>query len=215
VLQSNFRGSGGFGADWSGEGGFRDWRTAIGDVNDGARHVVSAGVADPERICILGWSYGGYAALLAALEEPGLYRCIVSIAGVTDLPLLIDHMRDYSGWRRVREFIGRDDDVLERGSPLRRVAEIAAPVLLFHGDRDINVRIDHGRRLAKALEAREKPVEFVEYEGAEHGIWRNRFRIDMLERIGRFLERNTRPRDPAQPAAAPPATRSSAMLARN
>ena len=80
MLQSNFRGSGGYGDDWVGEGGFRNWRQTINDINDGAAWLISEGIADPDRICIVGWSYGGYAALLSPLEEPDMYRCSVSIA---------------------------------------------------------------------------------------------------------------------------------------
>ncbi len=192
VLQSNYRGSRGFGEDWSGEGGFRNWRTAIDDITDGARHLIEAGIADPKRLCIVGWSYGGYAALLSAAEEPTLYRCVVSIAGVTDLPKLIDDHRDFSGWRGVREFVGRHSDVLKRGSPARRAADFTAPVLLLHGDEDLNVLIGHSKKMAKALRKKKKDVEFIEYEDVEHGIRRNRYRIDMLDRIGAFLDRHTR-----------------------
>jgi dipeptidyl aminopeptidase/acylaminoacyl peptidase len=192
VLQSNYRGSGGFGDEWSGEGGFRNWRTVIDDITDGARHLVEAGIADPKRLCIVGWSYGGYAALLSAVEEPALYRCVVSIAGVTDLPKFIEDYRDFYGWRSVREFVGKDLDALEHGSPARRAAEFTAPVLLLHGDEDVDVRIDQSRKMAKALRKKKKDVEFIEYEDVAHAIGRNRYRIDMLDRIGAFLDRNTR-----------------------
>jgi len=192
VLQSNYRGSGGFGEGWSGEGGFRNWRTAIDDITDGARHLVEAGIADPKRLCIIGWNYGGYAALLSAVEEPALYRCVVSIAGVTDLPKLVDDYRDFYGWRGWMEFVGRDSEVLERGSPARRAAEFTAPVLLLHGDEDLNVPIGHSKKMAKALRKKKKDVELIEYEDVAHAIGRNRYRIDMLDRIGEFLDRNTR-----------------------
>src|SRR6185503_15933895 len=71
VLQSNYRGSDGYGAEWQGEGGFRGWRRAIDDITAGTRYLVDEGIADPERICAVGWSYGGYAALLSFLENPG------------------------------------------------------------------------------------------------------------------------------------------------
>jgi dipeptidyl aminopeptidase/acylaminoacyl peptidase len=192
VLQSNYRGSGGFGEEWSGKGGFRNWRTAIDDITDGARHLVEAGIADPKRLCIVGWSYGGYAALLSAVEEPALYRCVVSIAGVTDLPMLVDDSRHFLGWRGLREFVGKDWGVLKRGSPARRAAEFAAPVLLLHGDEDLNVGIGQSKKMARALRRKKKDVELIEYEDVEHSIRRNRYRIDMLDRIGAFLDRNTR-----------------------
>ena len=199
VLQSNYRGSSGFGDDWSGEGGFRDWRVAIDDLSDGARHLVASGHADPDRLCIAGWSYGGYAALLSAVEEPGLYRCVVSIAGVSDLPDLIDEQREYLGARGAKAFIGEDPQRLERGSPARRAGELRAPVLLLHPERDVNVRIEQSRKMAEALREHDLEVELVEYEGVEHDIFRNRYRVDLLDRIGTFLDRSTRPRSAAAP----------------
>ena len=193
VLQSNFRGSEGFGEEWSGEGGFRDWRSAIDDLTDGARYLAESGVADPQRICILGWSYGGYAALLSAVEEPDLYRCAVSIAGVSDLHMLIEDRRDLLAWRINREFIGRDPKTLDAGSPAQRAQEIEVPVLLFHGDEDVNVYVRHSRAMAKALRKHDKSVDYVEYEEVEHSIRRNTERIHMLTRIGSFLDTHTVP----------------------
>jgi len=198
VLQSNYRGSGGYGSEWAGEGGFRDWRTAIADLADGAQYLVDQGIADRARICIVGWSYGGYAALMSGVEESDRYRCVVSIAGVTDPAMLIEDNR-YS-WSRaaVRKFIGRDAEVVNRGSPLKRASEIKAPVLLFHGDDDVNVRVHHSQKMASALESAGKKVEYTEYEGVQHSIRSNGDRIDMLDKIGAFLDANTR-----KPTAAP------------
>lgn len=187
VLQSNYRGSAGYGAEWVGEGAFRSWRRAIDDITDGAKHLVETGIADPNRICIAGWSYGGYAALLSAVEEPDRYRCVVSIAPVTDPGLWVQESRGFLNSRAVREFVGYEEDVLERGSPLERADEIRAPILLFHGDEDLNVSVDHSRKMAKVLTRKKKPFEYVEYAEVEHQIFRNEYRIDMLDRIGAFL----------------------------
>jgi len=198
VLQSNYRGSGGYGSEWAGEGGFRDWRTAIDDLADGAQYLVDQGIADRARICIVGWSYGGYAALMSGVEEPDRYRCVVSIAGVTDPAMLIEDNR--YAWSRaaIRKFIGRDAEVVNRGSPLKRASEIKAPVLLFHGDDDVNVRVHHSQKMASALEGAGKTVEYTEYEGVQHSIRSNRDRIDMLDKIGAFLDAHT-----GHPAAGP------------
>jgi dipeptidyl aminopeptidase/acylaminoacyl peptidase len=188
VLQSNFRGSGGYGSDWSGAGGFRAWRTAINDLTDGAQYLVDQGIADPARICVVGWSYGGYAALMSGVEEPDRYRCLVSIAGVTDPLTLIDDYRHFMNRKSVAAFIGRDAEVIKHGSPLKRASEIQVPVLLFHGDQDLNVSIDHSKKMAKALKRAKKSVEFIEYEDVEHSIRRNGYRVDMLDKIGSFLD---------------------------
>jgi dipeptidyl aminopeptidase/acylaminoacyl peptidase len=198
VLQSNYRGSGGYGSDWSGEGGFRAWRTAISDLADGAMYLIKSGIADPNRICVVGWSYGGYAALMSGVEEPERYRCLVSIAGVSDPGMLIDDYRHFMNRRGVQKFIGWDAEVIKRGSPLKRASEIRAPVLLFHGDQDVNVPIHHSQKMAKALKRAKKSVEYIEYEDVEHSIRRNGYRVDMLDRIGSFLDAHI-----GQPAAAP------------
>lgn len=193
VLQVNFRGSGGYGEDWAGPGGFQAWRQTVADIGDGVRSLVDAGEADPGRICIAGWSYGGYAALMSAITEPELYRCVISIAGVTDPTMLINDYRNFLISRAAREFIGTSDEVRDRGSPLKRAAEIRQPLLLFHGDEDLNVRVGHSKALARAVKKAGGEVQLQVYDDAEHNLWSNRYRVDMLERIGRFLAEHNGP----------------------
>jgi hypothetical protein len=92
VLQPNFRGSAGYGDAWLQQNGFKSWRQAIGDVNDAGRWLLAQG-ADPRKLCIVGWSYGGYAALQSAVLEPGLFKAVVAIAPVTDLNSLKEEHR--------------------------------------------------------------------------------------------------------------------------
>lgn len=191
VLQPNYRGSGGYGNEWAGEGGFRNWRQVIDDLTDGSRHLIDEGIVDPDRICAVGWSYGGYAALMSVIEEPDLYRCAVSIAGVTDPMALIQDSRGFLNRKWVREFVGTEDDIINAGSPVRRADEITVPVLLFHGDEDMNVNLEHSKDMHRSLKKARKSTELVVYDDAEHAIRRNEYRIDMLDRIGAFLDENT------------------------
>jgi len=187
VLQSNYRGSNGYGKEWLGDGAFKNWRTAIDDITYGVQYLVKEGIADANRICTVGWSFGGYAALMSGIEEPDRYRCIVSIAGVTD-PQRI-------GWvqgRAAQTFIGTDDEVTERGSPVNRAEEIQDPVLLVHAEKDINVPYRQIELMQEALEKHGKSVEFITYENAEHSIIPERYRIDLLTRVGDFLDQHTR-----------------------
>lgn len=184
VLQSNYRGSDGYGEAWRGDGAFRNWQTAISDINEGARYLTEQGIADPNRLCAVGWSYGGYAALLSAIESPSLYKCIVSVAGVTDPRTL--------GFRvgpAAREFLGADD-VGDAGSPVKRAAEIQVPVLLAHAEKDINVPFKQSKIMYDALKDNNKPVEFIEYEHAEHNIRPERYRIDLFTRMAEFLDQH-------------------------
>ncbi|HUF73320.1 MAG TPA: alpha/beta fold hydrolase [Gammaproteobacteria bacterium] len=188
VLQSNYRGSDGYGQEWEGSGGFQDWRQAVDDIADGARYLVDAGIAEPGRICIVGWSYGGYAALLSAIEYERVYQCAVSIAGVTDPALLGQNAAYFVGGRRSQTFLGSGDEVRNQGSPLRRADEIVLPTLLFHPHDDINVPFEQSLELRDALLDERANVELIEYEHAEHSIRPPRYRIDMLARLGAFLE---------------------------
>ena len=188
VLQSNYRGSEGYGAEWQGAGGFRNWHVAISDILDGADYLVKEGIADADHVCAVGWSYGGYASLMSAIEEPKRFRCVVSIAGVTDPLALGVSSKRYIGGRAAAEFIGAGDD-LKNGSPIKRVADLSAPVLLAHGRHDLAVPFAQSESFSRSLSRARKDYEFIEYEFAEHSIEEERYRIDLLTRVGDFLGR--------------------------
>jgi dipeptidyl aminopeptidase/acylaminoacyl peptidase len=187
VLQPNFRGSAGFGDAWLRQNGFRDWRTSVGDVVEGGKWLVSEGIADPAKLAIVGWSYGGYAALQSGVVAPNQFKAIVAVAPVTDLQLLKEDARDYTNRRAVERFVGSGPHVTE-GSPLRNVSRIAAPVLLFHGTKDLNVNVGHSQKMDKALRDAGKQSELVVYEGLEHDLADSNARAQMLDRIGAFLK---------------------------
>lgn len=195
VLQVNYRGSGGFGETWIGRGAFRDWRRVTQDIEDGVKSLEKAGVVDSSRICAVGWSFGGYAALMSALEHPDRYRCVVSIAAVTHPHRLYTNTSASSPARRyARSLVPRESDEIKASSALLRAAEMPVPVLLFHGERDLNAQVSHTRDLAKALEQKGKPVEFTEFEEADHYIERDFQRIEMLQRISDFLDEHLAPK---------------------
>ncbi len=190
VLQPNFRGSDGYGDAWLAENGFRGWRTSIGDINSGARWLVAQGIADPQRLAILGWSYGGYAALQAGATEPDLYKAVVAIAPVTDLQMLKADWQGFRNARNIAEYVGTGPHV-EEGSPAHQAARIAAPVLLFHGDRDFNVRVHQSQRMHRALQSAGKNSELTIFPGLEHDLADSAARTRMLRRIGEFLQART------------------------
>jgi dipeptidyl aminopeptidase/acylaminoacyl peptidase len=185
VLQPNYRGSAGFGDTWLAQNGFRGWQTSIGDVTAAGRWLVSQG-ADANRLAIVGWSYGGYAALQSGVTEPGLFKAIVAIAPVTDLALLAQQAEDFSNYQLVRQFVGQGPH-LRTGSPLQNVDRITAPVLMFHGTRDTNVGIAQSQRMDSALRAAGKRSELVTFDGLEHDLADSEARVRMLARINAFL----------------------------
>ena len=192
VLQANYRGSTGYGAEWEGQGAFRDWKRAMTDIEYGARYLVEQGIADPDRICAVGWSFGGYAALMSAIEYPSRYRCAVSIAGVTD-PIRLVNDADGLARRATQALVGRDPEVIQAGSPKRRAEDVQVPILLVHAEKDVNVPFDHSVEMRKALKKKKKKVEFVEYDDDDHQLRKQRNRIDMLQKVGDFLDEHLVP----------------------
>ena len=187
VLQPQYRGSAGFGDAWLNENGFKNWRTSIGDITASAKWLASKGIADPRRTAIVGWSYGGYAALQSAATEPTLYKAAVAIAPVTDLAALKVEFREFTIYRLVEKEVGDGPHVTE-GSPLRRASEISAPVLLVHGTLDANVNYRHSKKMDEALRRAGKRSELITFEGLDHQLNDSAARTQMLTKIGQFLD---------------------------
>lgn len=186
VLQPNYRGSTGYGDAWYQKNGFQSWRTAIGDVNDGGRWLLKQGIAAPGKLGIVGWSYGGYAALQTSVLDPNLFKAIVAIAPVTDLEALRTEASGYTNYALVDAFIGHGDHVRE-GSPAQNVGKIKAPVLLFHGDQDLNVGVGESRMMASRLRGAGKQVDYVEFKGLDHQLEDDTVRAQMLDKSDGFL----------------------------
>jgi dienelactone hydrolase len=188
VLQPEYRGSAGYGDAWLLQNGFKSWRTSIGDITASARWLASQGIADPNRLAVVGWSYGGYAALQSAVVEPSLFKAVVAIAPVTDLDMLKQEASDYTNARIVADYIGSGPNISE-GSPLRHAAAIKAPVLLVHGDMDWTVRVAESDRMDAALAAAGNDVSFLRYKGLDHQLEDSDARIEMLTQVGQLLDK--------------------------
>jgi dipeptidyl aminopeptidase/acylaminoacyl peptidase len=188
VLQPNFRGSGGYGDAWMQQNGFRSWRVAVGDVLAGGHWLAREGIADPARLGIVGWSYGGYAALQSAVVEPGFFKAVVAIAPVTDLVQLKEDYRNTSAFDQVSAFIGDGPHVRE-GSPALQTERIKVPVLLFHGTLDGNVHVEQSRRMDAKLKSAGVPHELVIFDGLDHYLEDSAARADMLRRSDAFLRK--------------------------
>lgn len=192
VLQMNFRGSSGYGFDFM-SSGLKNWGGKMqSDVEDGTRWLIKQGIADPNRICVIGASYGGYAALMEAANNPDLYQCAVSFAGVTDLPQLLDSSRRYINYEVVKEMIGSNRKQLKARSPTNRASEINIPVLLAHGTKDISVPIKQGRKMHRRLKKQRKDVTYLEFEDGTHYLENEEHRVKWFKEMDSFLKKHLR-----------------------
>ena len=198
VLQPNFRGSTGFGEQFRLAGRGQWGRLMQDDVTDGVQSLIRAGYADPKRVCIMGASYGGYAALAGGAFTPELYRCVISVAGVSDLPRMLADEKAYSGadhwvvsyWEDLIGDSREEREKLREISPFHHATSFRAPVLLLHGDDDTVVPPRQSQRMARALRRAGREVEYVELDGEDHWLSRNETRLTMLREISRFLDRH-------------------------
>ena len=190
VLQMNFRGSSGYGYDFM-KAGLQNWGQAMqDDVEDGARALIDRGIADPEKICIVGASYGGYAALMGAVKTPDLYQCAVSFAGVTDVAYMVAASRRYTNYEVVKEQVGSNRKLLKQVSPVNHVDKIEVPVLLVHGDKDRSVRVKHSRMMNKRLQKAGKAVTYLEIENGDHFLSKNEHRIATFKAMDQFFAKH-------------------------
>jgi len=195
VAQPNFRGSEGYGRAFE-RAGWGEWGGRMqDDVTDVLTHLVAEGAADPQRVCIAGASYGGYAALAGAAFTPDLYRCAAAIAPVTDLWVFAGDIGARSSRRSVardywRDSIGdptRQRDMLQARSPARHASQVQAPVLLIHPVEDTVVPISQSELMHRALTGAGQDVRLVRLDGEDHWLSLPETRIAMLEELGVFL----------------------------
>jgi dienelactone hydrolase len=187
VLQPEFRGSAGYGEAWFQENGFRSWRIAIGDVLSAGRWLVKEGIADPARLGIVGWSYGGYAALQSAVTDPTVFKAAVAIAPVTDLSAFVEDRRNWSDYDLVKKFVGEGPHLRE-GSPIENASRFKVPVLLFHGTLDRNVGYRQSQRLAEKLKSAGVRVDLVTFKDLDHQLEDSAARTELLQRSDDFLQ---------------------------
>ncbi|MBI5068024.1 MAG: S9 family peptidase [Deltaproteobacteria bacterium] len=197
VLEPEFRGSSGYGLAHE-RAGRQQWGLAMqDDLVDAVRWAAEKGLVDRGRVCIMGASYGGYAALLGPVRDPAAYRCAVSWVGVTELPRLIrDGLEEEAGAGFLgRLLVGRvgdpvkDAERLKRTSPVHRAAEIRVPVLAAWGKEDRRVPLEQGRLFRDAAREAGVELEYVEYADEGHSWLRTETWLDFMRRTEKLLER--------------------------
>lgn len=198
VLQPNYRGSElGFKFQSAGFGEFgRKMQT---DLSDGVRYLASQGIIDPARVCIVGASYGGYAALAGVTLDAGVYRCAVSVSGLSDLKRY--RKGTFSGssnmaqryWDRYMGASYQNDPALVEISPIEHIARVTVPVLLIHGRGDGVVPYEQSEVMASALKQAGKSVQFVTLGQEDHWLSRSETRLQMLKACVAFLRTNNPP----------------------
>jgi dipeptidyl aminopeptidase/acylaminoacyl peptidase len=199
VVEPEFRGSLGYGGKLY-RAGFKQWGLAMqDDVADAATWAIAQGLADRQRVCIAGASYGGYATLMGLIKNPEIFRCGVEWVGVTDINLMYSITWSDASyiWKEagMPELIGdrvKDAVQLETTSPLKQAARLTQPLLMAYGTQDRRVPIKHGTAFRDAVVKTNPNVEWIEYPGEGHGFYLTQNRVDFWTRVEAFFARNLR-----------------------
>lgn len=191
VMQMNFRGSEGYGKSYE-DAGRDNWLVMQEDVEDATRYLLKKGYADPNRTCIAGWSYGGYAALMgAAKDTEGLYDCVIAMAALTDINDAKRDLKKYRGGKTAaKTFFGdamQDKAVRKANSPVHVADKIKVPVFIAHGDLDINVQFDQFLRMKKALKKAGVETTDLAFEDEDHYLSRQENREAFFVGVDKFL----------------------------
>ncbi len=186
VFQPNFRGSSGYGYEFE-MAGMQGWGLAMqDDLQDATHWLIKQGLVDPNKVCIAGASYGGYAALMAAVKHSDTFKCAASFAGVTDLERIIRENKTKSKQKQ----IGTDSKQLEATSPVNFANKMNIPILLIHGTDDKIVPVKHSQVMADALTKQNKQVDYIELKHANHHLSNQAHRIQTLEAMADFFDKH-------------------------
>jgi dipeptidyl aminopeptidase/acylaminoacyl peptidase len=200
VLQMNYRGSPGYGEELFEKAHRQIGKAIQDDIEDATRWAIAAGVADPKHIAIMGASYGGYSTLFALGHNPELYRCGISLAGVTDWPAIYDDRRGDPDakeankyWRREIGDPDKDQETLKAISPVNFADKITAPVLIVQGKDDHTVPREQAKLMISALEKVGRTPESLFISELAHGYGNERQRLQIYKAVVAFLEKNLGP----------------------
>jgi dipeptidyl aminopeptidase/acylaminoacyl peptidase len=194
VVQPNYRGSGGYGSEWIKKGRSNGFGLRMqDDLDDVITHLAAQGTIDPKRVCMFGWSYGGYASARAAQRDADKYRCTIAGAGVYDLQLMRDYDKEYLG-SFGSNYLAKGAAELSTVSPARNAGGKWAPILIVHGVRDQRVPVQQARVLVSALRSAGKKegvdFEYLEQPKNTHNLPYDDVRIEWLAGVERWLRKH-------------------------
>jgi dipeptidyl aminopeptidase/acylaminoacyl peptidase len=194
VVQPNYRGSTGYGLAWEKMSAGNWGHSMQDDLDDAVAYLASQGIADPKRVCMMGWSYGGYAAARAAQRDGSKYRCAISGAGPTDLPAMVTYDKDYLGEYGAKMANGAAAPNLIEASPALHPEQFSAPILIIHGEHDQRVPVSQARNLVSKLRSAGKvegrDFEYVEIPRETHNLLLESSRLKVLEAVKAFLDKH-------------------------
>jgi dipeptidyl aminopeptidase/acylaminoacyl peptidase len=190
VLQPNYRGSSGYGREYSKKSEGQWGLSMQDDITDGVKWLVEKGVVDPKRVCIMGGSYGGYAAMIGTVRDPDLYKCAISFAGISDLPELLNYDRNFLYYKGQKKSLKGDGADLRAVSAINNIGKIKTPLLLIHGKKDLRVPVAQSTRLAAALNKAGKSVEIYIQDLGDHNLSREADRLQYYTVIDAFLAKH-------------------------
>lgn len=190
VFRPNFRGSTGYGYAFA-QSQMQGWGlTMQDDLTDAAQWLEEQGIAKPKEICIVGASYGGYAAVMAAVKTPDMFKCAISFAGVTDLQKLVRDSYDFTNTKFVQKQIGTNRSDLKARSPYYHAEKIKIPMLFIHGEEDLVVDVEQSRIMVEELQDYDKSVEYIELENGDHHLSLQRNRHIAFNAMDTFLKKH-------------------------
>ena len=188
VFRPNFRGSTGYGYEFA-QSQMKGWGlTMQDDLTDAANWLVDQKIAKADAMCIVGASYGGYAAAMAAVKTPELFQCAVSFAGVTNLKQLVIRSRKYTNNKFVKNQMGDDSNDLKARSPYYQAQKVKIPMLFLHGEDDRVVDVEQSRMMVEELQDLDKWVKYVEFENGDHYLSIQRNRHAAFKAMDAFLK---------------------------
>lgn len=193
VLQPNFRGSTGYGTEFLDKGKGQMGFAMQDDISDGVKWAIEQGLADPKRVCIVGASYGGYAAMWGIAKDPDQYRCAISISGVAALRREVNDFGESLRGNLYKKQWQEMTPDFNAVSPINSIARIKVPLMLIHGKRDVTVDHVQSEKMFNAMQKAGKKVEFVSLPLADHYFTRQEDRVTLLSSIERFLKEHNPP----------------------